>query len=1128
MNGESVDKDDEDREARLDFVTAAYVKAQEAGEEPDGRQWLARYPELAPELRQFIEGKDFVDRVVAAIPVEPLTGSRLGGYRIEKLIGRGGMGDVYEAVNRDGLRVALKILPACALTDPRDRERFRREAEVIATLDHPNIIALLEAGDQAGIPFVAMSWIDGPNLRSVIRQLRHVPPTDENVSSVSLRVTLPGSPDAFAPLTSDQPRWRAAALIGLQVARALAHAHACGVLHRDIKPANLLLGSDGVISVADFGLARSDDHPDLTETGDVAGTLRYTAPERFRRWCDNRSDLYSLGLTLYELLTLRPAFDAVDRGLLLRTLIEDTPPRPRSLAREIPRDLETIVLKLIEKEPGHRYPSSEDLADDLERFLDGQPILARRLNPARRVWSWARKHRVRSIAVVFATVVSIGFLVAALEYLRMRAETATARTAVAQAERDKALAVAREAQFQSLRIKSQRNRYSLRQRGWRKRGWDLVHQAVALHPGDPTVRDQALATLDGLDGLTLIKQWEYGASSLAFDGSGKLLLGGLGPEDRQDARTKLLDIATREVQDSEQLGPGPVAFPAAGEPVQLAQRGDGVLVLRDIAGRKDRARYDVPGGGEVSVSALAADGSRAAAATDTAVHVWDGLSGRLLVSLPERAGALAITSDGRLLALGSESGLVRVVSLPHATQVAEFPAGRMPIQCLAFGLDPRRDPDGRQGWLLAAGGSGNPLVVYDLANKNEKSVITAHDGVPAALAFSPDGSILAEVGLGATLRDVASGRPILNLEADHLEAVAFSPDGRRLALARRTSFAPGTTTLVDFEPGQGVLTLRGLDSPVSKVAFSRDGSVVAAIARSWKAAVWDRPTGRLRLVVDAPRGPSEDNCALAVSPDGGLLALSAGREVQLWDIKEGRRLRTWDFEPALADQLGFPSPDRLLSFRAESPTGKAPRVGLIRDLLGKDPRTPLGRTPLFPTRIFSSAASPDGRFFAVEGVHDGPSGPRRRLRVFDGTTGMERWSRANEVPGGFGAMAIDSAGQILAIMTKIGPYSSETFDLADGRPRGSWPGNGAILGPGAVLWALVEPVSLDGLFASPVLRRGRNEILARFPSDEGVTPLSTVFSPDGRHMAYGHDDGTVTVCDLEEVRHRLSEVGLDW
>src|SRR5262249_49363006 len=159
--------------------------------------------------------------------------------------------------------------------------------------------------------------------------------------------------------------------IGVQVAEALAYAHSQGIVHRDIKPSNLMLDTSGTVWVTDFGLARTEGPSDLTQEGDIPGTLRYMAPERFDRRCDRRSDVYSLGLTLYELLTLRPPFDETERGLLIKQVTQSEPPRPRRLNRRIPRDLETIVLKAIEKQPDRRYQSAEELADDLRRFQAG-------------------------------------------------------------------------------------------------------------------------------------------------------------------------------------------------------------------------------------------------------------------------------------------------------------------------------------------------------------------------------------------------------------------------------------------------------------------------------------------------------------------------------------------------------------------------------------------------------------------------------------------------------------------------------------------------------------------------------------------------------------------------------------
>src|SRR5262249_31974905 len=224
---------------------------------------------------------------------------------------------------------------------------------------------------------------------------------DRPEGSVAVKPVSQDAPDASAvmpggaQLSTAESRHRAfhrgVAQIGRQAASALAHAHARGIVHRDIKPSNLLLDTEGVVWVSDFGLAKVDDDA-LTRTGDILGTLRYMAPERFRGRGDARADLYSLGLTLYELLVLRPAFDSPDRVALSEQIRTLEPPRPRSIDPRIPRDLETIVLKAIEKDPGDRYATADAMAEDLRRFLDDEPILARRAGAPERYLRWARRH----------------------------------------------------------------------------------------------------------------------------------------------------------------------------------------------------------------------------------------------------------------------------------------------------------------------------------------------------------------------------------------------------------------------------------------------------------------------------------------------------------------------------------------------------------------------------------------------------------------------------------------------------------------------------------------------------------------------------------------------------------------
>ena len=194
-------------------------------------------------------------------------------------------------------------------------------------------------------------------------------------------------------------------MIGIQVAEALEYAHHQGTLHRDIKPSNLLLDGQGTVWVADFGLAKASDSDDLTHTGDIVGTLRYMAPERFEGRCDAGSDVYSLGLTLYELLARRPAFNKVDRAELIRQVTCEEPPRLRRLDPTVPRDLETIVHTAIEREPARRYAGAAALADDLRRFLAGRPVRARRISRAEHAWRWCRRNP--AAAALVATVLAL-------------------------------------------------------------------------------------------------------------------------------------------------------------------------------------------------------------------------------------------------------------------------------------------------------------------------------------------------------------------------------------------------------------------------------------------------------------------------------------------------------------------------------------------------------------------------------------------------------------------------------------------------------------------------------------------------------------------------------------------------
>jgi hypothetical protein len=344
-----------------------------------------------------------------------LAGKRLGDFEVVRELGRGGMGVVYEAVQTSlGRRVALKVLgPGLGLT-PRAVDRFRREATTTAKLHHTNIVPVYATGEEGGVHFYAMELIDGPSLDAVIRQERgDSAPDVEAGTSTNLAATgpyspAPSTPPPAGPVRDSRPdpsagRFdRAAALIA-DVAEALHHAHQQGVTHRDVKPSNLLLAPDGRLSVTDFGLARMLEQPGMTVTGEFVGTPAYMSPEQVtagRVPVDHRTDIYSLGATLYELLTLRPPHQADGRDKLLAMVVQKEPAPPRSVEPKIPRDLETICLKCLEKDPDRRYQTAKELADDLRRYLNRFAILARRAGPLARAKKWAKRNPALTAAGV--------------------------------------------------------------------------------------------------------------------------------------------------------------------------------------------------------------------------------------------------------------------------------------------------------------------------------------------------------------------------------------------------------------------------------------------------------------------------------------------------------------------------------------------------------------------------------------------------------------------------------------------------------------------------------------------------------------------------------------------------------
>jgi hypothetical protein len=400
--------------SRLTIAMERYLAALERKETVDRAAFLAEFADIRESLESALEGLEYVHRAfadgsTAVLPDLDHEPSRsLGDFRIIREIGRGGMGIVYEAEQISlGRRVALKVLPFAILLEERQLKRFRTEASAAATLKHPNIVSVYSVGCERGVHYYAMELVEGLNLAQAIQAPCDTHGTRTTDSSPHAPCSMPPalSPDTepFAQLSTRREGdrsvfYRRVAQLGIEAADALQCAHDEGIVHRDIKPANLLLDRRGKLYIADFGLAQTQSGENLTMSGDVVGTLRYMSPEQLsgRRVVDGRTDVYSLGLTLYEVIAGRPAFSATSRRELAKLIEEKDPPALKKFDPTVSRDLQTIIGRAIAKRPDDRYRTALEIADDLRRYLAGKPVLARRVGYRERLWRMVLRNRLLS------------------------------------------------------------------------------------------------------------------------------------------------------------------------------------------------------------------------------------------------------------------------------------------------------------------------------------------------------------------------------------------------------------------------------------------------------------------------------------------------------------------------------------------------------------------------------------------------------------------------------------------------------------------------------------------------------------------------------------------------------------
>ncbi|HTK74136.1 MAG TPA: serine/threonine-protein kinase, partial [Gemmataceae bacterium] len=695
-------------EGQLADLVEQLTERLQAGENVDVSAVLAAHPEHAERLARLLPTLGAAAALAAPPgpvhePVGPPPNEELGDFRRIREVGRGGMGVVYEAEQRSlRRRVALKVLPYAATMDPKQLQRFRTEAHAAAHLHHQNIVPVYAVGCERGVHYYAMQLIDGQSLADAIASLRrqaglpNVDPHDRTASlpPAAAADVAPATRPTHTPPTHRPVRGlehcRACARLGVQAAEALEHAHQMGVIHRDIKPANLLVDDRRHLWVTDFGLARCNDDRGLTRTGDLVGTLRYMSPEQIDgrpELVDERTDVYALGATLYELLTLEPLFMARDRQSLLSRVLRDEPRPPRRLNPAVPAELETVVLKALAKAPDERYRTAQELADDLRRFLDDRPIAARRPGIALRLRRWVRRHRpvVATAAASFVLLLILAVAGLAVSNALLKREGERTR----QAERDQAT------QLALTYIKEAEARRASGLAGRRVESLDLVRKAAAIF-GDlgliesrrQELRTQAIASL-ALADVRLVREWDGhppGWSGPTFDADLRIYL-------RRDPQGI---VSLRRVEDDQELQ----KFPASG----------GILLS--------------PDGSVVAVQC----------APDHHFRLWDWQRGRNVFETTFPIEAMTFSPDGGRVALGRKDGMITIYDTVTGQPESESIETKVSPIHLSYSADGSR--------LAVASFADRQVQIRDTSTGRLYDTIPVPQGA-CSVAWHPDGVLLA-------------------------------------------------------------------------------------------------------------------------------------------------------------------------------------------------------------------------------------------------------------------------------------------------------------------------------------------------------------------------------------------------
>jgi WD40 repeat protein/tRNA A-37 threonylcarbamoyl transferase component Bud32 len=1036
------------------------------------------------------------------------------GYEILGELGRGGMGVVYKArqlkLNRI---VALKMIRAGSESEPKDLARFREEAEAVARLQHPNIVQVYDVGESAGRPYFAMEFVNGGSL---VQQLH-------------------GDP---------QPIFAAARLVET-LAQAVDAVHRQGVVHRDLKPANVLLQQVAaaepavpltpaprvptafVPKITDFGLSKRLDQQSLSggSIGEVIGTPSYMAPEQASSQTapvGAAADIYALGAILYEMLTGRPPFKGATTLDTVVQVLHEEPIRPSRFRAKVPRDLETICLKCLEKEPARRYASALELAEDLRRFRRGSPIQARPVGPLEWAWKWARRHPAAAALLLGVLLVTVlGFAGVTWQWR----STAAARDAIdaekreKEAQREQAeLARQMEAeQRQRARAALYYSRIAQSELQWRVNDLAAAEQSLAQCVPAPGQGDRRgwewhyLRYLYASDLFTWHHDVDAGVrADVAYRPDGRWIAAVLGghPADAQDkaGELRIWDARTGDVIVSWPLPPTYHCLAFSPDGGRLALGGtDGAVLLWDTKARQEVMRV-LPHMQTVGSLAFSPDGRRLASASwDGTAKVLDAQTGETRTTLVGHSGwvhAVAFHPDGKQVATAGEDRSVRIWNAESGKETAVLRGHKSPVYGVAF------SPDSKT--LVSAGSNGN-IKLWELASGRAVQNLTGQAGAAMGVAFNPDGRYFAYGGGDGTVRvwDIDDGVELVVFRGHTAaaDAVRFSPDGQRLVSC---SAGQGAVKVWDLTRHPERATLARTTPDVEGIAFADGGRQLLSLTVGGKLERWDAASGvllRQRHLATTNELVSPSVLA-SFNVAGSLLAArwrDDNRVVKLWDTATGAEVASLRGNRLPVEVVRFRADDQLLATAAcDTRAPERPHEVKIWD------RT-AGEATLSLTgqgRIFNLAFSPDGTRLALAGEHG-------RVWLRDSVSlRVELELRGNK--GDVSALAFSPDGHFLA----AGDLDERTVKV--------WQVVGE--GAGQAVLTLAAPPALCDLVFSPDGRRlagisrdlvklwdtetGQEVLTLRGAPQRHFDPAfnaRVVFSPDGSRLAGSNWDESISI-----------------